>query len=45
MKFQGRQYELQLASSLPDDGMLLELIDGPRENGEIETGRRPSWRS
>jgi len=35
MKFESREYALQMSSSLPDDGMLLELIDGPRETGEI----------
>ena len=35
MKFDGRDYELQMASSLTDDGVLLELIAGSSESGEI----------
>lgn len=35
MKVDGRDYELQMASSLPDDGVVLELIEGSRESGEI----------
>ena len=35
MKFDGCDYELQMASSLSDDGVLLELIAGSRESGDI----------
>ena len=35
MIFDGREYSLQLASDVGNDGMLLELIDGVRETGEI----------
>ena len=39
MKFDGREYELQMSSSPPDDGTLLELIDGPREHYAENVGK------